>query len=123
MKPEITKKQAEAIEFLRENYTDVQILEMRVKGAGCLLYIKGDIACGSIYDLSPIELADALINGYEIEKSQVQKVRDYYEYLEKRYGEAREKGDVQARLNFTSMMTGVRETLDRFGIKIEGVNA
>ncbi|QAR52091.1 hypothetical protein BAE_04455 [Bacillus aerophilus] len=114
MKTEITKKQAEAIEFLRENYTDDQILEMRVKG---------DIACGSIYDHSPIELADALINGYEIEKSPEQKVRYYYEYLEKRYGEVREKGDVQARLTFTSMMTGVRETLDLLGIKIEGVNA
>lgn len=121
MKPEITKKQAEAIEFLRENYTDVQILEMRVKGAGCLLYIKGDIACGSIYDLSPIELADALINGYEVEKSPEQKVRDYYE---SNYAKHEKSKPFSGEDHYTTGVSqGIKRTLEHLGIKIEGVNA
>ncbi|MGY8620277.1 hypothetical protein ACN6A9_01680 [Bacillus safensis] len=119
MKPEITKEQAEAIEFLRGNYTDVQILEIRVKGVGCLLSIKGDIACGSIYDLSPIELASALINGYEIEKSPEQKVRDHYEKLaaKRRYV----PGCIDEIKIYTEM-DAIRRTLDMLGIEIDFVN-
>lgn len=114
-KPEITKEQAEAITYLRGLDRDDE----------CILSYHGEyvVECAVLNELSRVSLAAALINGYEIAKSPKEKVQDYYEYLEKRYGEARDKGDVQARLNFTSMMTGVRETLDRFGIKIEGVNA
>lgn len=123
MKPEITKEQAESIEFLREHYDDNRILEIYVHESIGHTSQMHCHSCGSLCEFELIELAAALINGYEIAKSPKEKVQDYYEYLEKRYGEARDKGDVQARLNFTSMMTGVRETLDRFGIKIEGVNA
>jgi len=121
MKLEITKEQAEAIEFLRENYTDVQILEMRLKGESCLLCIKGDIACGYIYDLSPIELAAALINGYEIAKSPEEKVREYYESNYAKHEKSKPFSDDDCYT--TGVSNGIRQTLETLGIKIEGVNA
>ncbi|MGM0967011.1 MAG: hypothetical protein ACQEWR_00415 [Bacillota bacterium] len=115
MKPEITKEQAEAIEYLRElGRDDDYILSNHGE------YIRH---CTVLNELSIVSLAAALINGYEIIMSSEEKVRKYYEYLERRWGEARYKIDVESRLHFTSKMDGVRETLDRLGIKIEGVNA
>ncbi|MEH7650693.1 hypothetical protein [Bacillus safensis] len=123
MKPEITKEQAEAIEFLRKYYDDRGILELYAEDTiGHVHQLYGH-DCGCVYDLDLIDFASALINGYEIAKSTEQKVRDYYEYLERRYGEARDNKDAQKRLTFTAKMDGVRGTLDHLGIKIEGVNS
>lgn len=121
MKPEITKEQAEAIKFLRKDYSDVQIIEMRSKGKGCLLLIKGDRACGSIYDLSIIELAAALINGYEIVMTPEEKVREFFDYNHERHerSEALSPEDHYT----TGVSQGIKRTLEHLGIKIEGVNA
>lgn len=115
MKPEITKEQAEAITYLRGLGRDDEYILSHFG-----VYVRH---CAVLNNLSRVSLAAALINGYEIKKTPEEKVRDYYEYLEKRYGGACEKEDVQALLNFTSMMNGVRGTLEHLGIKIEGVNA
>ncbi len=114
MKPEITKEQAEAIEFLREHYDDRRILELYDEdGIGHMHQMYGH-DCGSLYDLELIELAAALINGYEIGKSPEETLQEYYvEALHTARDEATGH-DIQ---------DAIRYTLETLGIKIEGVNA
>ncbi|PRO41484.1 hypothetical protein [Bacillus sp. LLTC93] len=119
MKPEITKEQAEAIEFLRKSYEEGDILH---------LYTTNHIGrtdktlgndCGSLCDLMLIELAAALINGYEIVMTPEQKVREYYEKLaaKRRYV----PGCIDEIKIYTEM-DAIRRTLDMLGIEIDFVN-
>jgi DNA integrity scanning protein DisA with diadenylate cyclase activity len=66
------------------------------------------------------ELMEALICGYEVEKTPEEKVREYYDYLEKCYnGNLHNK---EASKYHLALVT-VRRTLNDLGIKISGVNA
>ncbi|WEZ21193.1 hypothetical protein P5661_06340 [Bacillus subtilis] len=115
MKPTITKEQAEAIEVLRggrNKWSDNDFLIAHV------LY-----GCGKSYkwsDFKPIEnmdlmtLATALINGYEVEKTPEEKVREYFEKLWADYCDTNE---------IEIAKETIINTLDLLGIKIEGVNA
>lgn len=61
------------------------------------------------------ELLSALVNGYEVEKSPEDKVREYYDdirALSEKYEEPYDKGTVD----------GIKFTLDALGITIEGIN-
>ncbi|OJT65468.1 hypothetical protein BFP49_09485 [Bacillus licheniformis] len=60
--------------------------------------------------LSPLTIVAALINGYEVEKTPEEKVREYYES----HGGSPSAEERKA---------AIRETLYKLGIKIEGVNA
>jgi len=113
MKPEITKEQAEAITYLRGiGRDDEYILENR------RLFVR---SCEVLNDLSLVALAAALINGYEIEKSPEQKVREYYGF---NHDEHHKVLTASPRGQYTSgVADGIRKTLDLLGIKIEGVNA
>ncbi|MGN7387782.1 hypothetical protein [Sporosarcina sp. SAFN-015] len=64
----------------------------------------------------PNELMRALVNGYEVEKTPEEKVRDYYGKINALIAEHRYSHDVGVRF-------GIEKTLDLLGIKIEGVNA
>ena len=67
------------------------------------------------------ELMEALICGYQIEKSPEEKVREYYSQLMWIYNDA-DYGTIEE-ISPESEMRGIVKTLDILGIKIEGVNA
>ncbi|MDE1404557.1 hypothetical protein CHCC16736_3521 [Bacillus licheniformis] len=105
-RPVITKEQAEAIQFLRSggnDWTDDDILEHHVTSKWFNEY-------APLNNLYTIVLAAALINGYEVEKTPEEKVREYYES----HGGSPSAEERKA---------AIRETLYKLGIKIEGVNA
>ena len=105
-KPVITKEQVEAIQLLRSkdnDWTDCDILEYHATSQWSNEYTP----LNSLYtDI----LAAALINGYEVEKTPEEKVREYYES----HGGSPSAEERKA---------AIRETLYKLGIKIEGVNA
>lgn len=121
MKPTITKEQADAIEVLRStrDLTDEWIL---------LEY--ADVHFGSSSDDTPefqpiasmdlMTLAAALVNGYEVEKTPEEKLREYYESLWSDYCDS---DDPFIEVACESARAAVKETLNLLGIKIEGVNA
>ncbi|QHZ45847.1 hypothetical protein [Bacillus sp. NSP9.1] len=110
-KPVITKEQAEALEIMRriggpDNY---------ILMAACDGIIGGELA-----DIDIMTLAAALINGYEVEKTPEEKVREWFE-------EEREIGDEYYNRGeehrSQDVVQTIIDTLDILGIKIEGVNA
>ncbi|SER88658.1 DUF1642 domain-containing protein [Psychrobacillus sp. OK032] len=67
------------------------------------------------------KLMQALVSGYEVEKSPKDKVREYYEDI--RMLPANLGMTTPTIIRAEGAMEGIRETLDILGIKIEGVNA
>ncbi|MEH7736897.1 hypothetical protein QPL77_14770 [Bacillus pumilus] len=111
MKPEITKEQAEAIAYLRGLGRDDECILSHFG-----VYVRH---CAVLNDLSRVSLAAALINGYEIERSPEQKVREHYEKLaaKRRYV----PGCIDE-LKIYTEMDAIRRTLDMLGIEIDFVN-
>ncbi|MEH7790486.1 hypothetical protein V7358_13945 [Bacillus pumilus] len=119
MKPEITKEQAKAIATLREHHSDGGVLNLVSNDE---IPTEGTIYgydCSVLYNLDLIELAAALINGYQIAKSPEEKVREYYE----RNHEKNEQSEVLTPEYHYSAGTewGIKHTLYLLGMKIEGV--
>ncbi|MED1742030.1 hypothetical protein P4U97_21470 [Bacillus swezeyi] len=115
-KPVITKEQAEALILLQGDLTDSAILE---------LYVGDSLAVRNprnrcLYDLDLLTLAAALINGYEVEKTPEEKLRQWFE-------EEREIGDEYYNRGeehrSQEVVQTIIDTLNILGIKIEGVNA
>ncbi|AUG37191.1 hypothetical protein CXP43_16270 [Bacillus velezensis] len=120
MKPTITKEQAEAIEFLRSldavsdewflfEYADV--------------YFGGEPDSpefGPIADMNIMTLAAALINGYAVEATPEDRVREYFAELQEKQRDAQSRG---VTFSLECEREGVINTLNLLGIKIEGVNA
>jgi len=103
-KPVITKEQADALLGLyAEEWSREDVLEYHVTREWTDRF-------SPLNDLDIMTLAAALINGYEVEKTPEEKVREYYES----YG-----GSPSA----MERKEAVQDTLDLLGIKIEGVNA
>jgi hypothetical protein len=71
------------------------------------------------YDL----LMEALICGYEVEKSPEDHVRDYYCRLKELVEIASQDANLDTESEFLSEQHGVIMTLNLLGIKIAGVNA
>ncbi|MEK3817478.1 hypothetical protein [Bacillus sp. FSL K6-1284] len=103
-KPVITKEQADSTEAFLEVGTKEELLTAKVH---CCHF--GDEYSG-INTIDIMTLAAALINGYEVEKTPEEKVREYYES----HGGSPSAEERKA---------AIRETLYKLGIKIEGVNA
>ncbi|QII48106.1 DUF1642 domain-containing protein [Bacillus paralicheniformis] len=103
-RPVITKEQADSIEAFLEVGTKEELLTAKVH---CCHF--GDEYSG-INTIDIMTLAAALINGYEVEKTLEEKVREYYES----HGGSPSAEERKA---------AIRETLCKLGIKIEGVNA
>ncbi|KRT88671.1 hypothetical protein [Bacillus paralicheniformis] len=103
-KPVITKEQADALLGLyAEEWSKEHVLEYHVTREWTDRF-------SPLNDLDLITLAAALINGYEVEKTPEEKVREYYES----HGGSPSAEERKA---------AIRETLYKLGIKIEGVNA
>lgn len=119
MKPTITKEQADAIKVLRStrDLTDEWIL---------LEY--ADVHFGSSSDDTPefqpiasmdlMTLAAALVNGYEVEKTPEEKVREFYESFNTGFGTFHS----ETHFRFEEYQRVIKSTLNFLGIKIEGVN-
>ncbi|PAE51972.1 hypothetical protein CHH95_06420 [Bacillus licheniformis] len=103
-RPVITKEQADSIEAFLKVGTKEELLTAKVH---CCHF--GDEYSG-INTIDIMTLAAALINGYEVEKTPEEKVREYYES----HGGSPSAEERKA---------AIRETLYKLGIKIEGVNA
>ena len=118
-KPVITKEQAEAFEKLREQYTDEEIVIKYIESELDLF----DSSCACLYDLGFTDFLAALINGYEVEKTPEEKVREYFGEAQRRRRERRDAGDIESMRYNSGKIDGVRTALAILGIKIEGVNA
>jgi hypothetical protein len=83
---------------------------------------KGDWEFGfqAFNTIDLMTMASALINGYEVEKSPEDKVRERFDYCYKQWQTA---GDAPYRRYYHGKVVGVQQTLDLLGIKITGVNA
>ena len=81
------------------------------KSEAILRHFDGD------YDL----LMEALICGYEVEKSAEEKVREFYGHLTEEIRLNYHNSVAQNKYQFAAFT--VKATLNRLGIKIEGVNA
>ncbi|NRF01228.1 hypothetical protein HRF55_10530 [Bacillus subtilis] len=117
MKPTITKEQAEVIQiFMDGGKEKSDLLRIHAKDR----WIE-EFSCLNQLDI--MTLAAALVNGYEVEKTPEEKVREYYEKTERTRDERQSAGDIEGKRFHGGVMNGICNTLDLLGIKIEGVNA
>lgn len=117
----VPREVAEAIDHLRTiTYSNHEIMRLALNVFGnpkaCVVH---GWAFGSNGGGTPDLLMQALVNGYEIEKSPEDRVREYYE---------RQIVKMPGYFNYEHAASRLRrstviETLDMLGIKIEGVNA
>ncbi|ASB64746.1 hypothetical protein ACWGRE_07365 [Bacillus velezensis] len=119
MKPTITKEQAEVIESARGfGHEDDWILRSHAD------FLSGHAPRwydGHTFDdMDVTTLAAALINGYEIEGTPEDRVREYYDELQEKQRTAQSRG---VTFSLECEREGVINTLNLLGIKIEGVNA
>ncbi|XAG96631.1 hypothetical protein U9I19_000220 [Bacillus phage KKP_4049] len=123
MKALVTEEQAKAIEFLRGAYTDGEIMAMYVEDTLGYIEMRHGRDVGCLYNLDALGLATALINGYEVEKTPEEQIKEYHEEALKCHRESKYEWDVESMQYHSGRIDGVRKTLDILGIKIEGVNA
>jgi hypothetical protein len=113
-KPTLTKAQAYAMEALLKTIEsgDIQTLSTKAKAVDYKLrsigFVGDRIAANSI---SHDDFILALYNGYEVEQTPEEKVREYY-------GKLNQHHDCDWR-----EAMHIKKTLNLLGIKIEGVNA
>ncbi|MGG4028702.1 hypothetical protein ABEV77_04140 [Bacillus subtilis] len=113
MKPTITKEQAEVIQiFMDGDKEKSDLLRIHAKDR----WIE-EFSC--LNELDIMTLAAALVNGYEVEKTPEEKLREYYESLWSDYCDS---DDPFIEVACESARAAVKETLNLLGIKIEGVN-
>ncbi|MED0799379.1 hypothetical protein P4T18_18380 [Bacillus inaquosorum] len=113
MKPTITKEQVDALLHLYSaEWTKSDILEYHVTG-------EWQERCYSLNDLDIITLAAALVNGYEVEKTPEEKVRDFYESFNTGFGTFHS----ETHFRYEEYQRVIKSTLNFLGIEIEGVNA
>jgi hypothetical protein len=124
VKPTLPREVANAIESLRnegrDNYSIIRIIFGTPKSQ-----LETDIQSFA-YEISDKKNVDllmsALINGYEVEQSPEDKLREYYADIidiQERY-----KGiDTTAWACCNEKLVSVRRTLNILGIKIDGINA
>ncbi|MCC8352557.1 hypothetical protein [Bacillus sp. AF23] len=117
MKPTITKQQADVLlRLYSEEWTRDDILSYH-------LTVDWGKSCSALNDLDIMTLAAALVNGYEVEKTPEEKVREYYEAVRNLREERYLAGDTEGKRFHAGALVGIHTTLGIFGIKIEGVNA
>ncbi|MCY9052514.1 hypothetical protein MOE90_02250 [Bacillus spizizenii] len=117
MNPTITKEQADALLHLYSaGWTKSDVIEYHATGE----WLEH---CYSLNDLDTLTLAAALVNGYEVEKTPEEKVREYYEGVKRTRDERYLAGDIEGKRFHAGALVGICNTLGLLGIKIEGVNA
>lgn len=117
-KPVLTKEQAKAMESIMEKIEggSLQALGSKAKAVEFKLRRFGFVGPRSEADtISDDDFIAALYIGYEVEQTPEEKVREYFESLRVSHHCEIQPEDHKR--------VAVRQTLDRLGIKIEGVNA
>ncbi len=115
----LPKEVAEQLVDLRKHHiSNATILSSSYNGEfdGSIYADLGDYVCGPNFD----NFLAALVNGYEVEKSPEDKLREYYEWAEKsrqKFADSEDFTRADARLD------GLLSALDILGIKVEGINA
>lgn len=114
----IPKDVAEAIEKLREVVSDFEIVAIAVKGTVTnYMRYECEAVCKYAEDYADT-LLQALVNGYEIEATPEDRIREYY-----RGHEPHALLDTPEKFHVNlGRRGGVRKTLNILGITIEGVN-
>lgn len=110
----LPKEVAEAIEYLKkEDFADSDLIRVGT-GDKERAYEAEDIIYGwcSCYNL--LRFVGALVNGYEVEETPADKVREMF----REEGESDKNGSPHA----SWILTGALRILDIYNIKIEGVN-
>jgi hypothetical protein len=116
----LPKEVSKALKTIKYNgYTTRDILRM-IHVDNLVGRYESDIATIKQYAVSEMDaLLAALVNGYEVEKSAEDKVRDYYECVV----ELTESIDKQEASEGSYKEDAILQVLNTLGIKIEGVNA
>lgn len=109
-KVNLTKEQSEAIETLKQKFSEVDIIKIRLGVVGMHPNME---EVKNLQNMLTDKLIRALYIGYEVEKTPEEKVREYYEEL------SNKKFDSNT---YFHKMEAVQKTLDLLGIKIFGVN-
>jgi hypothetical protein len=119
----LTKEQAEAIEELKEvwDYTteknrNYRLIEEKLSDGEWL-----SPSFEAANEIPDKDFIAALHYGYEVEKSPEEKVRKYYFETSQRFFDA--PVNSTDKTFYDGMEIGIKRTLNRLGIKIEGVNA
>jgi Protein of unknown function (DUF1642) len=115
----LPREVAEAIESLRKNQFDNRAIINRIYKATAPPALQ-------LYAIENFDtLLNALVNGYEIEKSPEEKVREYYEEIHEKHGKSFAEVPYGGKPPhyFSGVKDGIKTTLDILEIKIEGVNA
>lgn len=121
----VPKDVAKAIEELRaRGYSNWNVIDM-AQGA---LYSEPDLtlkawAFDGEMEGTPDKLIEALVNGYTVEQTPEEKVREYYMSVERLAKKAHLEADHESEWPLLDELLGIERTLDILGIKIEGVNA
>lgn len=122
MKALVTEEQAKAIEFLREAYTDGEIMTMYVEDTLGYIEMQHGRDVGCLYNLDALGLATALINGYEVATTPEAKIKKYYEEALRYRRESEDEADIESAEYYSGRIHGVMEVLTILGVDIKGVN-
>lgn len=116
----VTKEVAEAIEYLRNQYEVYKDDSFFIEAHAIHRSPHTEASwadCPILNEVSTEVFARAILNGYEVEKSAEEQVREYY---------VRNRDEYASTLYTSNLFEGRRQgtvaTLDILGIKIGGVN-
>jgi hypothetical protein len=120
----LPREVAEAIETLKQQgYTEYGIITLADDRPYCISeekvifdYLHQNFAENSV------KLMSALVNGYEIEKSPEEKVREYYNKSRETLGFYMNDATYNEGY-YDGVLDGIKTTLDLLEIKVPGVNA
>lgn len=120
----VTKEVAEAIEELRKDgISNFHIMRLAYEAVVNPTYLTIRHWSFNGGGGSPDLLIQALVNGYTVEKSPEEKVREYYDRCRNNATIADYNGRSCQAEYLNAQSIGASITLDILGIKIEGVNA
>lgn len=120
-KVKLSREVAEALDSLRrQGGGNYEIVAAFIKRRKEIPEIKTLADAFELNKISFDDILNALVNGYEIEKSPEDKVREYYERASKRFLSL-EDGSYEDGY-VSGVIDAVEETLNLLGIKVPGVN-
>lgn len=119
----LPREVAEAIEDVKPYYRNGEIIETIVKDDNRTVYgtLMGRLIRYYRDDCVNLEtLMSALVNGYEIERTPEERLREYYERVQ---SNRRVVTRAAAVTYYDFELRAIENTLDILGITIEGINA
>jgi hypothetical protein len=112
----LSKEIADALNDVSNFYSPVEIIAEIVKDIGCSAYGTKMSTLVKMYHSGTLdidELMNALVNGYEIEKTPEEKIKEYYDsHLHRGFGNSYSNG----------VLTSVNVVLNFLNKTIEGIN-